>query len=142
MIRLDQTWFKRIYILHIINLKEMITFLMKTHSVIMKMINQFCLIKIYTNPEKWILKNFIMNHDRQNYNHSTQFLNYLIFRKLTLFTTLLRLSLTNHIPPCNSTNHQPPTETPEPSLFYEHYREQFFVFSAHHVSLGINNRFQ
>ena len=90
-----------------------------------------------------ILKNFIMNHDRQNYNHSTHFLNYLIFRKLTLFTTLLRHSLTNHIPPCISTNHQPPTETPEPSLFYEHYREQYFVFfSPHHVSLRINNRFQ
>ena len=67
-----------------------------------------------------ILKTFIINHDRQNYNHSTPFLNYLIFWKLTPFTTILRHSLTNHILPCISTNHQPPTETLEPSLLYEH----------------------
>ena len=88
-----------------------------------------------------ILKFYIINNDRQNFNHSTNFLIYLIFPTLTLFATLLRHFLTNQNSLCISINYKPSSETLEPNMIHDQYREQIFVFSSHHHLLPVNNHF-
>ena len=127
------------YVLHRLILNLMIMVLMMTHAVIKMMMNQLCLIKNYTNPCKWmiviivvddqnlILKTHTMNHDRQNFHHSRNFLEFLIFPILTLFTTIVRHSLSNQTFLCTSTNHNPPIEKLEPNINYDHYRYCLFI---------------
>ena len=67
-----------------------------------------------------ILKLYIKNHDRQTFNYSTNFLIYLIFRTLTLFTTLARHSLNSQIHLCISAKHKTAIEPLEPTLIYDH----------------------
>ena len=80
--------FTLIYILHMIILNLMIMFLMMTQSVIMMLINPICLITKNTNHQKRMLiivitldqnlipKMYLKDHGRQNFSHSTTFLNY------------------------------------------------------------------
>ena len=139
-----------IYILHVIILNLMIMFLEMTGSVIMKMINQLFLILIFSNLQNRMIvikithdQNLILKilHKKprsskfQSFNELPEILN---LPKMTLFTTLLRYSLNNQISLCISTNHKPPTETLDPNMIYDHYRQKITVLSFHHFPLRMN----
>ena len=100
------------------------------------------IVIIILDDQNLILKTYTINHDRQNFHRSKNFLNFLMFPTLTLFTTLVPHSLSNQIFLCTSTNHNPPTETLEPTINYDHYRVKGIVFSSHHLLLRNNIHFQ
>ena len=96
---------------------------------------------IIFHDQNMTLKHYTKNHDRQSFNHSPIFLKYLIFSTLTLFTTLLRHSLTNQSSLWLSTSHNPQAGTLEPNLIYDHHRGNKTVSVSHHLPLRINNLF-
>ena len=125
-----------IYRIQMTNLKVTLMFLTKTDSELMMKIIEFCLRKTYAIVYNWILVSLMIHHqnlilqlyhiksDRQKNNRSTIFLEFLIFPTLTLFKFLLRNSLGNQIHLCLSINHEPPTETLEPNMICDNYREK------------------